>query len=108
MNEEIQRLESLSNALNEVSLQDQVESAPRPDVPRLICNSITDQNLITEMFLQAIPPASPAPVPLKDAAPNIVEDNDRKLSPMQIKPVEERTRVSRLFSHSWYILESIF
>ncbi|VDL18313.1 unnamed protein product [Hymenolepis diminuta] len=86
------KFEKLTSALDRAFPRNRVETAACPEVPRLLCNSLTDQaqNLLTEIFLQAIPPASPSVLP-KDVL-NPFDEDEKKTSVIDTRAVEERTR----------------
>lgn len=96
------KFEKLTSALDRAFPRNRVETAACPEVPRLLCNSLTDQahqNLLTEIFLQAIPPASPSVLP-KDVL-NPFDEDGKKSSVVDTRAVEERTRVSKAFNLSF-------
>nr|CDS33496.1 conserved hypothetical protein [Hymenolepis microstoma] len=83
----------LNSALDQALPRNRAESIDCPVVPRLLCDSLTDQahqNLLTEIFLRAIPPASPAF--LSKEALNPFDEDEKKISVVYSKDIEERTR----------------
>ncbi|VDO03238.1 unnamed protein product, partial [Rodentolepis nana] len=83
----------INSALDRAFPRNRAESIDCPEVPRLLCNSLTDQahqNLLAEIFLQAIPPASPAF--LSKESLNHFDEDDKKISVVHTKDIEERTR----------------